>query len=309
MNMPSKLRLRFSRWKNSREEFEKGAFYMLLSAVMLSLFTLFAKFGTASTSYFLLIFLRFGIPLVLLVPYLLLTAPVKELFQLSNFKMQLMRCGCILVYQYSIFYYLIYASLLDATVMQNTAPLFMPILERIFFKHPFEKKVILSILISFVGVLCILQPNESIFAKLTIAGFLAPLGQAGSQVLYGHQAKHENQKSNLFYLFFFCSVISALVFVFFKEFFGESISSLENYSALLWINLIGLGLASILNQSLRGEAYKHGRASALAPFLYGSIIFSAILDWTIFHHLPNWLSLIGAILVIAGGWIQVYKRK
>ncbi len=281
---------------------------MLLSAATLSFFTLFAKFGTDNISYFLLVFLRFGIPLVLLIPYLLWSASIKELFLKSNFKMQLLRCGCILIYQYSIFYYLMYSTLLDATVMQNTAPLFMPILERVFFKHRFEKKVILSIAISFIGVLCILQPNTSIFAKLSIAGFLAPLGQAGSQVLYGHQAKYENQKSNLFYLFFLCSVVSAIVFVFSKEFFGE-VNSLEHYSSLLWVNIICLGVASILNQSFRGEAYKHGKASALAPFLYGSIILSAILDWAIFHHLPNWLSLIGAILVIAGGWIQVYKRR
>jgi drug/metabolite transporter (DMT)-like permease len=301
-------KLRF-RWKGSKEEFEKGAFYMLLSAVTLSCFTLFAKFAIENTSYFLLIFLRFGIPLVLLVPYLLWSASsIKELFLLSNFKMQILRCGCLLVYQYSIFYYLMHSTLLDATVMQNTAPLFMPVLERIFFKHPFEKKVIFSIVISFVGVLCILQPDQSIFAKLSIAGFLAPLGQAGSQVLYGHQAKHENQKSNLFYLFFLCSLVSVIVFVVSKEFFGE-VASFEHYSSLLWVNIICLGVASILNQLLRGEAYKHGKVSALAPFLYFSIIVSVILDWAIFHHLPNRLSLIGAILVVAGGWIQVYKTS
>ena len=53
----------------------------------------------------------------------------------------------------------------------------------------------------------------------------------------------------------------------------------------------------------------HGKASALAPFLYVSIIISALLDWAIFHHLPNWLSLVGAILVICGGLVQIYKRK
>ena len=111
---------------------------MLLSSVMLTFFTLFAKFGTDTTSYFLLIFLRFCIPLMLLLPYLLWTISIKELFLTNNFKMQLLRCGCILLYQYSIFYYLMYSTLLDATVMQNTAPLFMPILERVFFKHRFE---------------------------------------------------------------------------------------------------------------------------------------------------------------------------
>ncbi|MGC1878760.1 MAG: DMT family transporter [Rhabdochlamydiaceae bacterium] len=291
-----------------KKEFEKGAFYMLLSSVMLSFFTLFAKFGTDSTSYFLLILLRFGIPFLLLTTFFLWTSSFKELFQNSNIKMQVLRAGCILLYQYSIFYYLKYANLLDATVMQNTAPLLMPVLERLFFKHRFEKRVLISIGICFAGVLCILQPNSSIFANLSIAGFLALLGQAGSQVLYGHQAKQENQKSNLFYQFFICSVVSAIAFLFSNEFLrGEN--SLEHYTPLLWINIVCLGVASILNQSLRGVAYMHGKASALAPFLYVSIIISALLDWAIFHHLPNWLSLVGAILVICGGLVQIYKRK
>jgi len=281
---------------------------MLLSSASLSFFTLFAKFAIESFSYFFLIFLRFGVPLVLLIPYLLYSTSMKKLFLLSNFKMQFLRCACLLIYQYSIFYYLMHSSLLDATVMQNTAPLFMPILEWLFFKHRFEKKVVLSILISFVGVLCILKPDKAIFANLSVAGFLVPLGQAGSQVLYSHQAKKENQTSNLFYLFFLCSIISAVIFLFSRQFFGATLV-LEHPLTWLWMNIICLGLTSILNQLFRGEAYKHGKASALAPFLYFSMILSAVLDWAIFHYLPSWLSLIGAILVIAGGWIQIYKRN
>lgn len=281
---------------------------MLLSSVALSFFTLFAKFGTENTSYFLLTFLRFGVPFLLVLPYLLWSTPIKELFDTSNFKMQLLRTGCILVYQYSIFYYLMHASLLDATVLQNTAPLFMPILERIFFKHRFNGRVLISIIVSFVGVLCILQPDQQLFARLSIAGLLAPLGQAGSQVLFGHQARKESQKTTLFYLFFLSSLFTAIAFLFSNEFFGAK-NSLENYSVLAWANILALGLMSVFNQSLRGIAYRHGKPSALAPFLYFSLIFSALFDWAIFHRLPNWLSLAGAIFVFAGGLIQVYKKS
>jgi drug/metabolite transporter (DMT)-like permease len=293
--------------EHQKEEFEKGAFYMVLSSAMLSLFTLFSKFGTETVSYALLIFLRFAIPLALLLPYLLWISSFKELFSTSHFKIQLLRCASILLYQYAIIYYLMQTSLLDATVMQNTGPLFMPILERVFFKHRFEKKVIVSIGISFVGVLCILQPSSSLFANLGIAGFLAAFGQAGSQVLYRHQARNENQRSNLFYLFFICSLFSGVVFLFSIPFGKPQI--VGEHSSWTWVNLVFLGLTSIFNQSLRGEAYKHGKASALAPFLYISIILSAILDWLIFDYLPNWLTLAGTVLVISGGLLQLYKSK
>ena len=295
----------------AKGEFERGAFYMLLSALTLSLFTLSSKFGTDTTPYFLIVFLRFAAPLVVLIPFLFFTISFKDLFLKCNLKMQLLRIGCILIYQYSIFYYLMHAPLTDATVMQNTAPLFIPIFERVFFKHPFEKRTLLSILISFIGVLCVLQPHRSIFAELSVVGLLVPLGQAGSQVLYSHQAKSENQKFNLFHLYFLGTVASGIVFLFVKLFFGAeaSLAPLKGYTSWMWINLLFLAVTSILNQIFRGISYQHGKASAMAPFLYGSIIFSAIIDWAIFHHIPSWLSLVGAILVIAGGLIQLSQKK
>jgi drug/metabolite transporter (DMT)-like permease len=281
---------------------------MLLSSVMLSFFTLFAKFASEELPFFLLLFLRFGVPLLLVLPWLIWTAGTRELFATDNFGLQLLRAGCILLYQYSIFYYLLNSSLLNATVLQNTAPLFMPILERVFFGIRFHLRVLLSIVISFVGVLCILQPDTGLLATLGIAGILAPLGQAGSQVLYSHQARNENQRSNLLYFFLLCTVVTGVVWLLVPE---VPLDGLERHSSplMIGIGLLLLGITSIFNQSLRGLAYRHGRASALAPFLYVSLLISGILDWALFHQLPNWLSLAGAILVIAGGMIQLYKQK
>ena len=114
---------------------------MLLSSVTLTIFTLFAKFSTGNTPYFLLIFLRFIIPFILVLPYLLWRTNLKELFITGNLKIHLLRCLSILIYQYAIFYYLMQSTLLNATVLQNTAPLFLPILEWLFFKYRFNAKV------------------------------------------------------------------------------------------------------------------------------------------------------------------------
>lgn len=298
----------FSGSKGAHEEFRKGMYYMLISSALLSFFSLFGKFATQNTSFFLLTFLRFLIPLLLMLPYLLWTCTIRHLFVMNNLKLQLLRSACILVYQYSIFYYLMRSSLLNATVLQNTFPLFLPILEKLFFKHHFNKREIFSIFICFAGVLCILQPNRGIFETLSVVAILAPLGQAGSQLLFGYQAKNEDQKSALFYQYFISTIVTAIVYMFSPEFF-EAKNSLENYSFLAWANIICLGIVSIFNQSFRGIAYRHAKPSALAPFLYFSLIFSAILDWAIFHRLPNWLSAAGAVLVIAGGLLQMYKKR
>lgn len=294
--------------KDTKEELHVGIVYMLISSVMLSFFTLFSKFAIENTSYFLLTFLRFSVPFLFLLPFLLWKTSIKSLFYTNNLRVQFLRISCVLLYQYSIFYYLMHATLLDVTVLQNTAPLFIPILGRIFFKQSFKLREVISIAVSFVGVLCILQPEKALFGRLSIVGLLAPLGQAGSQVLYGHQARRESQSVNLFYLYFLCSLVSGVIFLFSEELLTLKYP-FEKYSLWTWVNIVVLGVTSIFNQSLRGRAYQHGSASALAPFLYFSLIFSAILDWYFFNQLPNWLSFLGAIFVIMGGLIQMYKKK
>lgn len=282
-------------------------YYMLLSSVLLSLFSLFGKFATEGTPLFLLTFLRFLIPLVILLPYLLWTCPFRELFATRSLKLQILRSLCILVYQYSIFYYLLNSSLLNVTVLQNTFPLFLPILEKIFFKHHFNKREIVSILVCFAGVLCILQPDRGIFASLSIVVLITPLSQAGSQILFAHQSRKENPKSTLFYLYFLSTLVTAVVYLCSSESFSGNGFPGQN-TLFNWTNIVALGVVSILNQYFRGKAYQYGKASSFAPFLYVSLIFAAFLDWAIFHELPNGLSFIGAALVIVGGLIQLYRK-
>ncbi|MES2121410.1 MAG: DMT family transporter, partial [Chlamydiota bacterium] len=229
------------------ERFEKGIMYMVISSFMLSLFTLFGKLGTGTTSYFFFAFLRFIIPLALLMPYLLWKYSFKEMFQTKSLTMQFLRTGCMLVYQYSLFYYMLRSSLLDATVLQTTSPLVIPLLERIFFKHQISMRAIISIAVSFVGVLCILHPDKEMFSQFSLIGLLAPLGNAGSQVLYGHQARSENQGVNLFYLFFLCSFFSGAFYIASYWMFPSE-TYVGTFSLVASINLLALGAATLLNQ-------------------------------------------------------------
>jgi drug/metabolite transporter (DMT)-like permease len=292
---------------NSKEGFRKGAFFMVLSSLVMSLFTLFGKFAVETTPYFLFAFLRFLIPLLFLVPYLIWTAPYKEWLIPNQMKLHLLRAGCFIVYQYAFFYYLIKASVLEATVLQNTAPLFLPILEHFFYRHRFDKRDFLSMAVSFAGVLCILQPGSGLIASLGIVAIIVPISQAGSQFLYAHQSRGKSQKSTLFYLFTISSIVAGIIYLFSPE-LHEKTEFFKNYSLLSWTNIVCLGLATLFNQSLRGIAYRYAKPSSLSPFLYLSLIFSALIDFAVFGRVPNWLSVVGGLLVICGGWIQIYKR-
>ncbi len=290
----------------------KGIFYMLLSAVGLSFFSLFVKLGSASVPFFFLTFLRFFVPLLLVLPYVLWRVGIPRFSHLGNFRLQMGRVVCILIYQYAIFYYLTKTSLLNATVLQNTAPLLIPIIEKIFLGHSMKKQSMFGMLLSFVGVLFILRPDDEIIGKRTIVGIIAALGQAGSQVFFGMQSQAERRETNLFYLFFFCSLISLVVFFIIAPFhqgIDFQVDTLCHVDAKFYWYLLGLSLATIANQSFRGEAYRYARPGVLAPIFYFSVVMSGALDWFVLQEIPSSATFIGAALVVLGGIIPFIQKQ
>lgn len=294
--------------KSFDQDFMKGVAYILLSTIGISLFGLFSKFGLDDTPFFLITFLRFAIPFILLLPFSLSKYSIIQLWKATNWKIQWLRSSCVLVYQYSFFYFLNQQSLLDAAVLQNTAPLFILIFESLFHRQRLNMITLFSIGISFVGVLCILQPDFGVINRISLVGFLIPVALAGSQVIYSHQVQRSPQQSTLFFLFFLCSIFTGILYLFSGELFQASTYGHTSNFVHLWI-LIGMGVTSIFNQSFRGFAYRYARPSILAPFSYVALLFSGLFDWLIFNLLPNLWSGLGLGLVIMGSIVQFYRKK
>ncbi len=214
--------------------------YMLISAVGLSFFTLFAKLGNTNIPFMVLTWLRFFVPLLLVLPFLFFSGSYKTVSLFHIPSNQILRSLCVCVAQYSIFYYLTKSSLLNATVLLNTGPLFIPILERIFYKHEIEKSTWVSLFLCLAGVIFILQPDRDILSVISLIGLIAGLGQAGSQVLYGKNAHKEKNDVNLFYLFFLAP-FSACFLYYYGLFFPKQSLGIRfcrwDYIPVLWISL------------------------------------------------------------------------
>lgn len=294
--------------KKEKRSFERGIFWMLLSASCLSFSLLFLKINLQYISYFFLVFLRFFIPLLFIIPFILTGKNWRENFHMREIWLQLARATCVLVAQYSFAYYVTQNTLLNATVLLNASPLFIPLIEWGFLKRTPGKSTLLGALLSFFGVILVLNPDASLFTLMSGIGILAALGQAGSQVLYGYKSKKENLTSSLFYLFLLTSLPAFIIFLF----FNKREDHLFNFSfptELLILYLISMSLFTLLNQYYRGLAYSCSHPSALATFLYFSVFVSALFDWLVFKNEPTFLTIIGGCLIILGGVLKVFLRS
>jgi drug/metabolite transporter (DMT)-like permease len=286
-----------------KESFAAGVSYMLLSATGLSLVGLFGKLGIPLFSLEAIIFWRYVSGVVLCLGFLWLTGRLNGLLSFRNPKLQLLRAVFVLGAQYSFYYYIQKDTLLNGMVLLSLGPLFIPLIEWMVFRSPIGKSTWVGLIVSFIGMLCVLQPSAGIFSLLGLIGMLAGLCQGCSQVVFGLSAKNERTDLSVLYTFVLCLILSFIPYLFTGD-VKETASPLF----LVWI-VLGMGAASVLNQLARAWAYQHGTPSRLSTFLYFSILLGGLFDWLIFHHPPNALSVIGAALVIAGGVLKIYLRS
>lgn len=72
--------------------------------------------------------------------------------------------------------------------------------------------------------------------------------------------------------------------------------------------LILIGLAAVTAQIFMTSAYRYAPAGELAIYTYSNIVFSIIFSIIIWSDFPDIYSLIGALLIVSGGYIN-YKVK
>jgi drug/metabolite transporter (DMT)-like permease len=75
------------------------------------------------------------------------------------------------------------------------------------------------------------------------------------------------------------------------------------------IYLVGIAAALLVSQALIVLAYRYASAVQVGPFVYTTIVFTALIDWFLWNRAPTLLVVLGIALVIGGGIIAIRKRS
>ena len=290
----------------SHKQFFIGIVFMLISAFFVAFIALSGKILTTHTPLTTLIFLRSFLPLLIVSWVVFLT---DNKLSADNMPLHGLRALFVTLSQYCLFYYLTQGSLLVGTLLYSTSPLFAPIISRFALGQGIKPKTIISIIISFIGVILIIKPNMHTVNLLALVGLGAGFFNACSQVTLHRCVQKQSPLIIAWIMYGLCSCIALFPFlIFFHEsnihflFSGHAVSA-------IWLLLIFFAFSSITNQAARSMAYKQvNKASSLSPFLYASILFSGILDWWMYDLLPDRYSIVGALLIITGGVVMVVRK-
>lgn len=205
-----------------------------------------------------------------------------------------------LISTFCIIYALQTVDLAEVVLLNNTAPLFVPIIVWIWHKSSFSPSLILSLLIGFLGIFLILRPE---FAQFHAGLFFAALSGLSSALLL--VITREIAKQPFLRILFFYFLLFWLFSAPFAIFFWHA------PSMLLWLYIFCAALFMVFAQFTFTAALRYAPSHEVAPFIYTGVIFSGLIGWFIWKEKPDWLSILGMAVVCGGGIFSLVfsKRK
>lgn len=189
--------------------------------------------------------------------------------------------------------------MVDASLLQNTAPIFIPIIGLVWLKDVVEKRIWLGIVIGFIGIVLIIKPDSSVFKPGDLIGLASGVLLAISYVAMRIITRSDGFKTILFYFSLTAMVLSLPLGIIYW-----SNPPLEG-----WLYSLGGGVLLVAYLNMQQYSYRHTEASKLSPFNYFVVIYVGLIDWWLFGHVPDLLTIIGIAIVSIGGIIAILHHE
>jgi drug/metabolite transporter (DMT)-like permease len=281
----------------------RAALFGCLAALSFALMSLLGKIIGDSASTTMILFARFAISLVLILPWLIQNP--KKILYTSKFGTMFTRSLFTLLAFFCFFYALKFIPLANAILLNNSFPIFVPLVVWILRGPRTSYPVWIGIIIGFLGLGALLKPTTGFLQSASLIALSSGVLAAVAVVLIRRLTKTVPMTQILFYNFLFCSLLTALFLPF----------DWQHPNSKTLLLLAGIGLFGAAYQFFSTVAYAKAPVRITSPLMFLSIVFGLLADWLIWHQTLDLGSLLGMICVVLGGMITIYfgqkemKRK
>ena len=175
--------------------------------------------------------------------------------------------------------------LADASILNKMSPFFAILGSLLILKEKISPKKAIIVLAAFIG--CLFRNAEF------IPSLIGLLGGFGAGIAYTMVRKLGQEKVEGSFIVFFFSAFSTLVFLPFM------IAEYKPMTALQLGYLLLAGLSATGGQYTITAAYIYAPARDISVYDYSQIVFSSLLGLFVFGQVPDVLSIIGYVIIIA----------
>ena len=199
------------------------------------------------------------------------------------------------------FYALGRLNLSDANMLNKLSPFFAIIFSIFLLKERPKFAQIIGVAVAFVGSLFIVKPGfDNPQVLPAVAGLLGGMGAGIAYTFVRRLGQKQENSRRIVFFFSAFSCILCLPFLIFEY---------ERMSGLQLIYLILAGTFACIGQLGITKAYICAPAREISVYDYTQVIFAAVLGFFVFGDIPDWLSVIGYILIIGAGVAMFFYNK
>lgn len=201
------------------------------------------------------------------------------------------------------FYAIDKLNLSDANMLNKLSPFFAIIFSYFLLKEKANKVEWGAVIVAFIGSLFIIKPSFDMEFIYAVIGLLGGLG-AGLAYTFVRKLGKQGERGPVIVLVF--SLFSCIVTAPFL------ILQYEPMTAKQLIFLLLAGVSATGGQFCITAAYTKAPAKDISVFDYFQILFAAILGFFFLHQIPDYLSIIGYIIIIGSAvfkWWYIKNRK
>ena len=280
-----------------RSELRRGALLMAVSALLFASMAAMVSLAARELANAPIVFFRHFIMLVFLLPWLVRQG--RRALQTDDLGGHLVRglAGVAAVACY--FYAIARLRLADAVLLNQSMPLFIPLVERAWLGERIPSRLWGVLLLGFAGLLLILRPGSGVFEPAALVGLASAVLASIAQVGIRRLTRTEPVTRIVFYFGLVASVVALPPAAYWWT----------SPSTKTWAILLLMGIFATVGQFTLTRAYVHAPAAHVGPFLYAGPVFAGLLDWLIWGRLPDALFVAGAVVVIASATLALRLRS
>lgn len=187
----------------------------------------------------------------------------------------------------------------EATVLIFTAPLFVGLISSPFLGEKVGPYRWSAIIIGFIGVLIIAQPQNITSLPGVAMGLGTGLSTAFVYIFLRDLGKTEDPWVTIFYFLLIGTIVSGLCLPF--------IGKVPDLS--VWPLLALVAVLGFVNQVTKTVAFRYAEASLLAPLIYTMLIWTTLFGWWFWDEVPSVYTFFGAALIISSNLFISWREK
>ena len=294
----------------------KGIILILLGMFVFSIQDSIMKYVYSFVSLYEIYLIRTLVSFIIILLFLKITKkPIifKTQYPLLTF------CRIILFFfGFSSFYIsLTVLPLITATALFFVTPFLITIFAKFFLKEQIGPRRWSAVIIGFIGVYVILNPDFSNFDYMSLTPILCAFCYSLSMIIIKITSEKDSVYTQTFTFYLGAIIISVIFYFTFGDgqyntidhpasqfIFREWFSNLENSMLLM----IATGFTASVAFILLFTAYSIASPAVVSPFEYSILLWSSLIGWIFFNEIPNLKTVIGIFIIVISG-IYIFIRE